>query len=279
MGQFEKWLSSSKVTRRVLLFLLILIVGWLDLCTGYEYSFSIFYLLPVFIVAWFDNKGFVILTILFSGATRFYTDVNSDHIYVNALAPYWNAFVRIIFFSIFAFLVFKIRRNLAAMTMMAMQDSLTSLNNTRAFNLEYQLIRQKKSNDDHKKAIAIIDLDCFKNVNDTYGHSQGDVVLVEFSKILKETSRKTDIVARLGGDEFVVILKNTDMSSIQNYEERLRSEFNKSQLKQKFGVNFSMGVGIFNDLPDNLDDATHLVDQLMYQSKQAGKSQTTMNVF
>lgn len=122
-------------------------------------------------------------------------------------------------------------------------------------------------------------MDCFKNVNDSYGHSQGDVVLVEFSKLLKETSRKTDIVARLGGDEFVVILKNTDMHSIQNYEKRLRSSFEQSKLKQKFGVDFSMGVGIFNDLPENLDDATHLADQLMYQSKQAGKSQTTMNVF
>lgn len=279
MNQFEKLLSSSNVVRRVLILLLILIFGWLDLFTGYEYSFSVFYLLPVSIAAWFDHKSILILTIILSGATWFYADVSSGHLYANSLAPYWNIFVRFVFFSIVALLVLKVRRDFAAMTIMAMQDSLTSLSNTRAFNLEYQLIRQKKSNDDHKIAVAIIDLDCFKNVNDSYGHSQGDVVLVEFSKLLKETSRKTDIVARLGGDEFVVILKNTDMHSIQNYEKRLRSSFEQSKLKQKFGVDFSMGVGIFNDLPENLDDATHLADQLMYQSKQAGKSQTTMNVF
>ena len=279
MNQFEKLLSSSNVVRRVLILLLILIFGWLDLFTGYEYSFSVFYLLPVSIAAWFDHKSILILTIILSGATWFYADVSSGHLYANSLAPYWNIFVRFVFFSIVALLVLKVRRDFAAMTIMAMQDSLTSLSNTRAFNLEYQLIRQKKSNDDQKIAVAIIDLDCFKNVNDSYGHSQGDVVLVEFSKLLKDTSRKTDIVARLGGDEFVVILKNTDMHSIQNYEKRLRSSFEQSKLKQKFGVDFSMGVGIFNDLPENLDDATHLADQLMYQSKQAGKSQTTMNVF
>ena len=279
MNQFEKLLSSSNVVRRVLILLLILIFGWLDLFTGYEYSFSVFYVLPVSIAAWFDHKSILILTIILSGATWFYADVSSGHLYANSLAPYWNIFVRFVFFSIVALLVLKVRRDFAAMTIMAMQDSLTSLSNTRAFNLEYQLIRQKKSNDDHKIAVAIIDLDCFKNVNDSYGHSQGDVVLVEFSKLLKDTSRKTDIVARLGGDEFVVILKNTDMHSIQNYEKRLRSSFEQSKLKQKFGVDFSMGVGIFNDLPENLDDATHLADQLMYQSKQAGKSQTTMNVF
>ena len=279
MNQFEKLLSISNIVRRVLILLLILIFGWLDLFTGYEYSFSVFYLLPVSIAAWFDHKSILILTIILSGATWFYADVSSGHLYANSLAPYWNIFVRFVFFSIVALLVLKVRRDFAAMTIMAMQDSLTSLSNTRAFNLEYQLIRQKKSNDDQKIAVAIIDLDCFKNVNDSYGHSQGDVVLVEFSKLLKETSRKTDIVARLGGDEFVVILKNTDMHSIQNYEKRLRSSFEQSKLKQKFGVDFSMGVGIFNDLPENLDDATHLADQLMYQSKQAGKSQTTMNVF
>lgn len=279
MNQFEKLLSSSNIIRRVTILVLILVLGWLDLFTGYEYSFSVFYLLPVSIAAWFDHKIIVVFTIILSGATWFYADVSSGHLYVNSLAPYWNIFVRFIFFSIVALLVLKVRRDFAAMTDMAMQDSLTSLSNTRAFNLEYQLIRQKKSNDDHKIAVAIIDLDYFKNVNDSYGHSQGDVVLVEFSKLLKETSRKTDIIARLGGDEFVVILKNTDMHSIQNYEKRLRSSFEQSKLKQKFGVDFSMGVGIFNDLPENLDDATHLADELMYQSKQAGKSQTTMNVF
>ena len=82
----------------------------------------------------------------------------------------------------------------------------------------------------------------------------------------------------MGGDEFVVILQNTDQSGTEEYARRLRDIFDQSGLKQRYGVDFSMGVSVFNDLPADLDDATHVADQLMYKSKALGKSQTTIRV-
>lgn len=276
MGKIKQMLAGNPLLRRVLIVIIIALFGWIDLTTGYEFSLAVLYLLPVFIAAWFDNKTVTALTIFASVLTWLYADFGSGHVYHNSIVPYWNASVRMTFFSIVALLLFKVRESLTTMTLMAMQDDLTSLNNSRAFDLEYQQIRKNKSHLDQKIAIGIIDLDGFKHVNDRLGHSKGDNVLIEFAQLLKNSTRSTDTVARMGGDEFVVILKNTDWTGANDYAERLRRVFANSGLRERFGVDFSMGMSLFDNLPANLDDAKHQADQLMYHSKMLGKSQTTI---
>lgn len=274
--QFENILSNNVFLRRIILLLIIAVWGMIDLATGYEYSFSVFYLIPVSIAAWYDNKYITMLTIILSALTWLYADYSAGHHYSNSIIPYWNACARLGFFSVVAFLLFKIKRSLSEMTLMAMKDSLTLLNNTRAFNIEYQMLKRRHSKKDQTLAVGIIDLDGFKSVNDTYGHSKGDDVLVEFAHVLKETTCMNDVVARMGGDEFVVILQDTNSQGIEDYAKRLRNKFLLSGLKQQYGVDFSMGIQVYAELPDNLDEATHQADQLMYQSKARGKSQTTI---
>lgn len=274
--QFENVLSKKAFFRRVLLFVMIAVWGVIDLATGYEYSFAVFYLIPVSIAAWYDNKYMTTVTIVLSALTWLYADYGAGHHYSSSIIPFWNTCARLGFFSVFAFLLFKIKRNLAEMTLMAMRDSLTSLNNTRAFNVEYQTLKKRQPKKDQTLAIGIIDLDGFKSVNDTYGHSKGDDVLVEFAQVLKQSVRMNDVVARMGGDEFVVILQDTNSQGIEEYAKRLRNQFLLSGLKQRYGIDFSMGIRIYTELPDNLDEATRQADQLMYQSKARGKSQTTI---
>ncbi|MDQ9020860.1 GGDEF domain-containing protein [Acinetobacter sichuanensis] len=276
MKKLEKILSINTLARRVIILLMILIWGWIDIATGYEYSFAVFYLIPVSIAAWFDNKRVTIFTIIAAGITWLYADFVSGHHYSNIIIPYWNAVVRLGFFSVVAFLVMKVRENLAAMTLMAMKDSLTLLNNARAFGVQYHELRLYKNKSGYKIAIALIDLDGFKAVNDQYGHSKGDDILVEFAEILKAVARPDDVIARLGGDEFVMILKDIHQQSAEIFEQKLRTAFLASTLKQRYGVDFSMGIRIFEQLPENLDVATHQADQLMYQSKAQGKSQTVI---
>lgn len=278
MGKMTHLLARSVVLRRLLIVLMIGGFGWIDLLTGYEFSFALLYLLPVFVAAWYDNKFISGLSILFSVFVWLYADYSSGHVYSYPIVPYWNALVRIIFFGIVAVLLYKVRGNLNAMTQMAMQDTLTSLDNSRAFNLEYQQIRRNGIKKNQKLAIGIIDLDGFKTVNDTLGYSKGDDILVEFAQILRSSTRSTDTVARLGGDEFVVILQNTNTQGAEDYSQRLRTVFNQSGLKQRYGVDFSMGISLFEELPEDLDEATHQADQLMYKSKMSGKSRTTIHV-
>lgn len=186
--------------------------------------------------------------------------------------------MRLAFFSVVAVLLFKVRSNLIEMTKMAMKDSLTALSNSRAFQMQYDDIRRKSHKSSQTFAVGVIDLDGFKKVNDSLGHTKGDDVLVEFAQVLKNSTRSSDVVARMGGDEFIIILKNTDAKGAEDYAMRLRRKFEESGLKAQCGVDFSMGISIFEHLPENLDDATHQADLLMYKAKELGKSQTTIQL-
>ena len=276
LRKLEKVLSTHTFIRRGIIFFSLVLLGWIDLNTGFEYAFSVFYLVPVSIAAWYDTVRSSIITILVSVLTWLYADFGAGHYYSSFFVPFWNGCVRFGFFGIVAMLLIKVRRNLATLTTMAMQDTLTGLNNLRAFNFEYQLLHKISLRKGMQFAVAMIDLDGFKAVNDQWGHSTGDEVLIQFAQILKQSSRSSDILARLGGDEFVIILIDTDAAGAEQYSNKLREIFLESGLKQKYGVDFSMGIRISNTLPENCDEATHQADQLMYQSKALGKSRTTI---
>lgn len=271
---------SNNLVRSIVLCLMVLLLGLVDYGTGYEYSFSVFYLLPVSLAAWYASQRFTVLMIIASACTWITADFIAGHHYSSILVPIWNAIVRIGFFAVVAILIFKLRHHLTLMTEMAMKDSLTSLNNTRAFDLKYQLLRAIQVKKKSQCAVGIVDLDGFKAVNDRFGHSKGDEVLVQFAQVLNDATRQNDIVARMGGDEFAVILMDTDASGVKQYDQRLRDVFAHSQLNTQFGVDYSMGITVFDtaSLPQKLDDATRQADDLMYQSKAQGKSQTTIRM-
>ena len=254
-------------------------LGIIDLATGYEYSFSVFYLLPISIAAWYDQYKTTVITILLSAITWLIADTNAGHPYSNSIIPFWNALVRLGFFSIVAFLLINVRKNWQEMKNLAMKDQLTSLDNSRAFDIEYRILRKLNFRKQTCFAVGIIDLDGFKAVNDTHGHHRGDEVLLQFSQVLKKACRSSDIIARLGGDEFAIILLDIDETQAHHCDQRIRALFKESGLKQKYSVDFSMGLAVLAELPENLEDATKIADQLMYQSKSLGKSQTTVQTF
>ncbi len=275
----ERLFAHNPMIRRLLILLITAVLGMIDLATGYEYSFSVFYLLPVSIAAWYDQFKITVLTIMLSGMTWLIADIHAGHHYSNTFIPLWNAFVRLGFFSIVAFLLINVRKNWQEMKNLAMKDQLTSLDNSRAFDIEYRILRKLNFRKQTCFAVGIIDLDGFKAVNDTHGHHRGDEVLLQFSQILKKSCRSSDIVARLGGDEFAIILLDIDETQAYLCDHHLRTLFAESGLNQKYGVDFSMGLAILSELPENLEDATKTADQLMYQSKSLGKSQTTIQSF
>lgn len=275
----ERLFAHNQMIRRLLILLITAVLGVIDLATGYEYSFSVFYLLPVSIAAWYDQYKITALTILLSGMTWLVADIHAGHFYSNTFIPFWNAFVRLGFFSIVAFLLIHVRKNWQEMKHLAMKDQLTSLDNSRAFDIEYRILRKLNFRKQSLFAVGIIDLDGFKAVNDKHGHHRGNEVLLQFSQVLKKACRSSDIIARLGGDEFAIILLDADETQAHLCDHRLRTLFAESGLNQKYGVDFSMGLAILSELPENLEDATKTADHLMYQSKSLGKSQTTIQSF
>ncbi|MET3130401.1 diguanylate cyclase (GGDEF)-like protein/PAS domain S-box-containing protein [Oxalobacteraceae bacterium GrIS 1.11] len=154
-------------------------------------------------------------------------------------------------------------------------DTLTELPNRRMFHdrLEHDLLKAKR--DGLRIAILFIDLDHFKEVNDTLGHHQGDVLLIDAARRIRACVRESDTVARLGGDEFTVILSNlADAERVdviaQNIIDSLLSPFALGQ-EQAF-VSASIGITLYPDDAASIADLLKHADQAMYAAKDGGRN-------
>lgn len=158
------------------------------------------------------------------------------------------------------------------------RDGLTGLLNHSAIKeqLEIQLARTKRLNG--KMSFAMIDIDHFKGINDTYGHSVGDRVLKSLSRLLRQRLRETDIVGRYGGEEFAVILNDTDGLAAMHVLDQIRndlSRFRHSTRDGEFFITFSAGVA---DFPSYLEGCalSEAADQGLYQAKNAGRNRIVL---
>lgn len=158
---------------------------------------------------------------------------------------------------------------------MALSDPLTGLANRRLFQSEVgrALARAKRSG--LVGALLYFDLDCFKPVNDTYGHDVGDQVLCEVATRIKTILRSSDLLSRLGGDEFTVLLENvaTPEQAVRIGEkivETIRQPFFVGQ--ESFSISASVGVALFGATDVDPDALLIKADRAMYQAKTTGKA-------
>lgn len=167
------------------------------------------------------------------------------------------------------------RRLLESLRWQAEHDQLTGLSNR--FLLSKRL-DQAIVTADRKKivlAVAILDLDGFKQINDCYGHEAGDLLLVEVSERLKSIMRAEDTIARLGGDEFVLVFLVRDSSFLESTMQRLLDALSATYYINNTGVNVSASIGV-TLYPKDSEDAETLLrhaDQAMYSAKQSGRNQ------
>ena len=154
-------------------------------------------------------------------------------------------------------------------------DTLTQLPNRRMFHDRVEFEIAKSRRDGLRTAILFIDLDHFKEINDTLGHHQGDVLLVEASERIRACVRASDTVARLGGDEFTVILSGLDESArsdaiAQKILDAMQAPFSLGQ-EQAF-VSASIGITLYPDDAEDVDNLLKHADQAMYAAKGAGRN-------
>lgn len=149
-------------------------------------------------------------------------------------------------------------------------DSLTGAYN-RGYSLELltqqlKLARRKKQ----KILLAYTDIDGFKNINDTFGHGEGDQVLKEVVKLLKFTLREIDIVCRMGGDEFLLIFPDSSLKDLTIIKKRISkslTQLNRT-LKKSYKINLSIGVSEYDpDNPQSMDELIRIADNRMYEEK------------
>jgi len=156
-------------------------------------------------------------------------------------------------------------------------DDLTGLFNTRYLDLSLQTELKRSKRFKASLSLLFIDLDHFKNVNDTHGHLVGSKLLIETSKIFKECVREIDVVIRYGGDEFIIILVETDQKGAVHVAERIRQSVEDNVYKFDNGLELRMaccvGIATYPDDAETKSELIHLSDKAMYRGKE-----TTRNV-
>lgn len=154
-------------------------------------------------------------------------------------------------------------------------DSLTGLPNRNLMLDHLQLALKTADRDNEKVAVIFLDLDNFKDINDTLGHDMGDKLLIECAKRIKQCLRSDDTVSRLGGDEFVIILNSIKgLSSIEQVIQKLLRTIGKPYILELERVHTSASLGV-TLYPDDAKDVKSLLknaDQAMYGAKDQGKN-------
>ena len=151
-------------------------------------------------------------------------------------------------------------------------DALTGLANRRAVEeiLAAEISRAQRFA--HELAVVLLDLDRFKEINDSFGHAAGDVMLRAVSRLLTSLARQGDTVSRWGGEEFVVVLPETDLAGAQRFAERLRRTIEAHSVGD---MHTSASCGVATMLPDdNVEELVGAADQALYQAKTNGRNRT-----
>lgn len=163
----------------------------------------------------------------------------------------------------------------ATVQQQAITDPLTGLYNRRGFwdLAEHELVRAQRFN--RPLSLILIDIDRFKEINDTYGHLMGDKILAAVSANCKAELRQVDIVARYGGDEFVVLLPETNLQEALPAAERLRTRIAALRFSHnEESVHATICVGVAElQMEDSLKSLIERTDQALYRAKQSGRNQ------
>jgi len=270
---FQKgWLTTIAVG-------IVFILGVIDYVTGFELSFSFFYLIPVTMIAWTVSRNAGLTFSVLSASTWLISNILSGQSFSNGFIGVWNTMIRFGFYSVVTILISELRHALEEERLLANTDPLTGALNRRSFNevAEKRMIISEVNR--HPYTMVYIDLDNFKTVNDMLGHAVGDLVLKTVVDTLQKQIRNTDFLARLGGDEFAILLSDIDQKNAQSIVQRLQSALLGKMKINEWAITFSIGVLTVLSMPESVDKLVSMTDALMYDVKGRGKNAVQYSVY
>lgn len=164
--------------------------------------------------------------------------------------------------------------NIQIVTNHANRDYLTGLYNRRYFFDAMGDYEEEIKESGELFAVAMIDIDHFKKINDTYGHDVGDKVIVALSEILSSATSHRDVVARFGGEEFCVVLKNINRYSAQDIFERIRAEIENFSfhVERETYIKFTVSIGLVMNSEDAIEEIINQADMMLYNAKNDGRN-------
>lgn len=211
LDNLQKIIDARSSAQVILIGLaLTALVGVTDYFSWDELSYSVFYLAPIVLVAWYAQPwaGFVFCGL--SAAVWCLVEISSGTGYSNMFIPFWNTTVRFGFFVVTAYLLVELKAHLRIEHRLARTDALTGALNARALRDACERLLLLARRGGRPVVLAYIDIDHFKAINDKFGHGEGDRVLQSVVQVLTRCVRVSDVVGRIGGDEFAVFLPESD---------------------------------------------------------------------
>ncbi len=168
-----------------------------------------------------------------------------------------------------------IKQSEAELAFLAHHDPLTKLPNRLLLTSRLSQAIKRAKREDSKIAVLFLDLDRFKEINDTFGHSYGDEILTTVTTRFKIAMREKDTIARIGGDEFIILIEEmNEVSDIDQVLEKLLNVFKDKFIayQHSFKLSASIGVAIYPDDGKQIEDLIKNADAAMYQAKEAGRN-------
>lgn len=254
------------------------LIAAIDYGSGVELRVYPLYFGPIGFVAWRLGRGpslaMVVAAVFTWAGSNYLAGLNFSHRGLWAL----NAGVHSASFVTVGLLISSLRQALVRERSLARTDALTGLLNSRAFYEEARhllaLCRRKR----RPAAVAYLDLDGFKAINDTLGHQEGDRLLREVAACLKASTRASDLCVRLGGDEFVVLLPDVAPAEAEAALRRLHAALATTVTSSGANVGSSLGGVFYLTLPADVESMVLAADQLMYLAKAEGRNRLRLEV-
>jgi diguanylate cyclase (GGDEF)-like protein len=171
--------------------------------------------------------------------------------------------------------------NIKRLKKFANTDYMTQVANRKYF---YQVIgkyykRAKRENIPF--AIAMIDIDYFKHINDTYGHNVGDMVIKSVASLIKDNIKGQDMVARFGGEEFCVALKDIDKNFAYSFLDSIREKISsmKFDVGEGVSISFTVSIGVCSEYKNSLEEMVKESDRYLYLAKSRGRNKVCSNLY
>jgi diguanylate cyclase (GGDEF)-like protein len=252
-------------------FVLIFVLGAVQFILGKTINIAPFYVFPLLFSSWYGSRTTGMLSAVMSVLVYVIIEVAFSRVSptLNALllftAPYLAAYL------LLAILIINFRNVHRTEVVAADTDNLTGMYNARSFYAELanELLRSKRY--DHAFSLAYLDVDNFKSINDSLGHTAGDKLLKEVANCLVSSLRATDVIARLGGDEYACLLPETNQEEAKLAFLKTADLLKRRMAKNKWDVSFSIGVVTFENLPEDIKEAIDIADKVMYSVKKDNK--------
>jgi diguanylate cyclase (GGDEF)-like protein len=269
--------KSSSSQFRILVFILGIFISLAIFFVNQKFiessiNFTLFYEIPIIIVCWYSRTDFAIALAVLCVSEWSFINIIRIGINKGLMVYIFDILIRLFMYLFIIFILSRLKINSWNEKALARKDNLTGVYNLNGFyelmNLElYKMKRYKKP-----ITLAYLDIDNFKKINDRFGHSSGNDVLVKLTKIIQGNIRKSDFIARLGGDEFIIVYPDMDIQRARIAIDKIRNVVSDQMKSKSLECFLSIGVGIFNNWDKSIDDMISVVDQLMYKVKNSTKN-------